>query len=367
MPPAPASSSAPSSAPSFPSAPALAAAPAQTLPKAAPPPGRAAVTGGTGLIGAALIDLLLAQGWSVAALARDPSRLKRADDVSVVRGDLASEEALAALTEGADAVFHLAGVTHSREAAAYRAANVDGAANVAKAAAAAGGSAQAASQAASGAASGTTSGAAFVHISSLSAREPQTSPYARSKRDSEAAVRAASGKNDWRAVRLPAIYGPGDHATLPYFKLVRAGFALEPRTAAPARASLLYVEDAAAAALAALAAPAGGVYEAGDESPAGGRSWREIGQCLGEVMGARPRAVRVPRPVVSALHGATIAVERLGGKPASVRPGQAREFFHPDWIARAPLLSTASGWSPAVPLKEGFAKTVLWYQENGLL
>jgi len=314
--------------------------------------GRAAVTGGTGLIGAALIDLLLAGGWRVTALARNPGGLARAGemrpgDLRVVKGDLASDEALADLAAGADAFFHLAGVTHAREAAAYRAANVEGAANVARAAAAA--------------------GAAFIHISSLSARAPWTSAYADSKAESEAAVRAASGENPWRALRLPAIYGPGDHATLPYFKLVRAGFALEPRTEPPAQASLLFVADAAAAAVAALDAPAGAVYEVGDESPGGGRPWREIGRCLGEVMGSAPRPLRVPRPVVSALHGATIAIERITGKRPSVRPGQAREFFHPDWVARERLLSQACGWTPATPLKEGFAKTVLWYQENGLL
>lgn len=307
---------------------------------------RAAVTGGTGLIGAALIDLLIAEGWKVAAMARDPRRLARAEDVRVVEGDLENAAALDSLAEGADVFFHFAGVTHSRSEEAYRKANVEGAANAARAAAKA--------------------NAALIHVSSMSARKPDASHYARSKFDSETAVREASGANPWRALRLPAIYGPGDHATLPYFKLVKSGFAMEPRTEPPARASLLYVADAAAAALAAIAAPANAVYEVGDDS-AGGRSWAEIGQCLGAVLGTRPRRMRIPRPVVSALHASTIAFESMTGKPASVRPGQAKEFFHPDWTARENLLSDACGWSAKTTLKEGFAKTVLWYQENGLL
>lgn len=311
------------------------------------PPRRAAVTGGSGLIGSGLIDLLLAEGWTVAALARNPRRLAAADkSIRIVEGDLENEAALKDLAAGADVFFHFAGVTHARAEGAYRAANVAGAANAARAAAGA--------------------RAAFIHISSMSAREPQTSPYARSKFDSEAAVRGASGANPWRTLRLPPIYGPGDHATLPYFKLIRAGFAMEPRTEPPARASLLYVTDAAAAALAAIDAPANAVYEVGDERPEG-RAWSEIGQCLGAVLGKSPRRLRIPRPVVSALHGLTIAFESMTGKPASVRPGQANEFFHPDWVARRNLLSAACGWAPKTPLKEGFAKTVLWYQENGLL
>ena len=307
---------------------------------------RAAVTGGTGLIGSVLVDLLLETGWNVAALARDPRRLSRAADMRVVKGDLSDENALTALAEGADVFFHLAGVTHARDVDAYRQANVDGAARAARAAAGA--------------------RARLIHISSLSARAPRTSPYAQSKRDSEAAVAEASGGNAWRALRLPAIYGPGDKATLPYFKLVRAGFAMEPRTQPAARASLLYVQDAALAAIAAQQAPAGRVYEVGDDLQEG-RAWSEIGKILGKTFGKTPLRLRIPRPAVSALHGATMAFESLTGKSPSIRPGQASEFFHPDWVARENLLSEACDWAPQTPLEEGFAKTVRWYQENDLL
>ena len=307
---------------------------------------RAAVTGGTGLIGSVLVDILLESGWRVSALARDPQRVKRANDIKVVRGDLSDESALAALADGADAFFHFAGVTHARDIDAYREANVDGSARAARAAAAA--------------------GAGLIHISSLSARAPHASPYARSKRDSEAAVAEASGGNPWRALRLPAIYGPGDRATLPYFKLVRAGLAMEPRTQPAAKASLLYVRDAALAAIAAQQAPAGGVYEVGDDRPEG-REWAEIGRILGKTFGKSPLRLRIPRPAVSALHRATMAFESMAGKPPSIRPGQANEFFHPDWVARANLLSEACDWAPQTPLEEGFAKTVRWYQENNLL
>lgn len=306
----------------------------------------AAVTGGTGLIGATLIDLLLDEGWDVFALARDPKRLRRANDVRVVKGDLENHTALNELAADADVLFHFAGVTHARDLAAYRSANVEGAANAARAA--------------------EKAGAALIHISSMSARAPQTSPYAQSKFDSEDAVRQASGDNPWRTLRLPAIYGPGDHATLPYFKLIKSGFALEPRTEPPARASILFVEDAAAAALAVLRAPKNAVYEVGDDRPEG-REWSEIGQSLGEVLGSNPRRLRIPRPFVSAAHAMTAFFERMTGKAPSVRPGQANEFFHPDWVARENVLSDACDWAPKTPLKEGFAKTALWYQESGLL
>lgn len=306
---------------------------------------KAAVTGGTGFVGAALIDLLLEQGWDVAALARDPARLPSADKVRVVKGALEDAAALADLASQADAFFHLAGLTHARRAEDYVRVNIDGAAKAAAAAKAA--------------------GAKLIHASSMSARRPEVSPYAKSKFDSEAAVAGAGG--DWRALRLPAIYGPRDMVTLPFFKLVKAGFALAPQTDPAARASILYVDDAAGALIAAAqGAPAGVVYEVGDER-AEGFSWREIGEILGEILGKRPRAITVPRPAIAAYHGVVRAVEGALGRPPSVREGQVSEFFHPDWTARENLLSEICGWRPKTPLQEGFAKTARWYQEHDLL
>lgn len=306
---------------------------------------KAAVTGGTGFVGAALLELLIGEGWTVAALARDPARLPNAEKVRVVKGALEDEAALAELAAGADVFLHLAGLTHARHAEDYVRVNVEGATKAARAA--------------------KEAGAKLVHASSMSARRPGASPYARSKFESEAAVAAVQG--DWRALRLPAIYGPRDLVTLPFFKLVKAGVALAPQTEPPARASILYVEDAAAAMLAAAqGAPAGAVYEVGDERPEG-FAWTEIGAILGEVLGKRPRAITVPRPAIAAYHGLVRTVESALGKEPSVREGQVNEFFHPDWTARENLLSDACGWRPKTPLQEGFAKTARWYQENGLL
>ncbi len=305
---------------------------------------KAALTGGTGFVGAALIDLLLQEGWDVAALARDPARLPSADKLRVVKGPLEDETALAALAKDSDAFFHLAGLTHARAREDYERVNVAGAEAAARAA--------------------KNAGAKLVHASSMSARRPDVSPYAKSKFDSEAAVAQAGG--DWVALRLPAIYGPRDMVTLPFFRLVKSGLALAPKTAPEARASILYVEDAARALLAGASAPERTVYEVGDERPEGW-TWTEIGAALGEVLGRRARAIAVPRSVIAAYHGAVRTVEGALGRGPSVREGQINEFFHPDWVARDNLLSEAADWRPATPLKEGFAKTACWYQERGLL
>ncbi len=307
---------------------------------------RAAVTGGTGFVGAALIDALLTEGWEVAALARDPKKISARPRLNVVEGDLESAGALFKIVQDADVFFHLAGVTHARRERDYITVNVEGAAYAAEACFAA--------------------GVKFIHASSLSARAPETSFYARSKFESEQAVRAACGGTGWTALRLPAIYGPRDRATLPYFKLVKAGFAPEPKTDPPARASLLYVEDAAAALAAAQTAPGGAVYDVGDDAPEG-RAWSEIGAILGAALGAEPRRIRAPRAPIALYCSLLRTLERVLGRNPTMRQGQVAEFFHPDWVARDNLLTAASDWRPATPLQEGFAKTIRWYQESGLL
>ena len=78
----------------------------------------------------------------------------------------------------------------------------------------------------------------FVHVSSLAAREPQLSPYGASKR--AARMRSQS----WRRssmpiiIRPPAVYGPGDRATLPLLKALT-----RPVAVIPARSAVALLAD----------------------------------------------------------------------------------------------------------------------------
>jgi dihydroflavonol-4-reductase len=69
------------------------------------------VTGGTGLIGRPLVEALLADGWDVAVLTRDPARAKDLETrgVHLVDGDVTRPRFNAPMAR-ADVVFHVAGV-----------------------------------------------------------------------------------------------------------------------------------------------------------------------------------------------------------------------------------------------------------------
>ncbi|MFQ5562043.1 MAG: NAD-dependent epimerase/dehydratase family protein [Parvularculaceae bacterium] len=305
--------------------------------------GRVALTGGSGFVGAAIIDRLLENGFALSALARDPRRLKRAGDVDVVKGGLSHAPALDRLADGATIFIHCAGLTHARRDAEFTAVNVEGARLAARAA--------------------RVAGAKFILISSLAARAPHLSAYAASKRAGECFAEEAG---EWLALRAPAMYGPGDAATLPYFRMIKRGLAPEPATEPVPRASILFVSDFADAVLAAFDAPAGVVYEVGDDRP-DGYTWREIGAACAAAMKTDARPLRLPGWAMHGVAGPASAIARLFGGAPMVTPGKVREFFHPDWAARDNLFIEAAGWRPATPLEEGFAKTARWYQENGLL
>src|SRR5438552_1856742 len=94
---------------------------------------RAFVTGGTGLIGRPLVDLLLADGWEVSVLTRNPSRAKdlEARGARIVPGDVTHPPLDPAMSR-ADVVFHVAGLYEIafRDPGRIHEVNVTGTANV---------------------------------------------------------------------------------------------------------------------------------------------------------------------------------------------------------------------------------------------
>ncbi len=77
---------------------------------------RVLLTGATGLLGGAILDVLLAEGDAVRCLVREGSAgVSRLDAgrVEVVRGDAGSAEDLRRALLGADAFLHVAGIEHA--------------------------------------------------------------------------------------------------------------------------------------------------------------------------------------------------------------------------------------------------------------
>ena len=100
------------------------------------------VTGGSGFIGGALVDALVAAGRPVRALARsaDAAQALRGRGAEPVTGDVLDPASLARAAQGCSVVYHAAGVNAFclADPTPMERVNVDGSANVVAAAAAAG-------------------------------------------------------------------------------------------------------------------------------------------------------------------------------------------------------------------------------------
>jgi dihydroflavonol-4-reductase len=102
----------------------------------------ALVTGGSGFVGGALLEALVAQGRPARALARSEAAAAAVAALGAepVRGDVLDLETLVEAARGCETVFHVAGVNAmcARDPRPMYRANVDGSGNVVRAAVAAG-------------------------------------------------------------------------------------------------------------------------------------------------------------------------------------------------------------------------------------
>ncbi len=92
---------------------------------------QALVTGGSGFLGKAIVQRLLARGYGVRSLCRRDDPELRALGIDTIRGDVADAEAVLAAASGCDVIFHVAAKTGTwgpRDA--YDATNVRGTDNV---------------------------------------------------------------------------------------------------------------------------------------------------------------------------------------------------------------------------------------------
>jgi nucleoside-diphosphate-sugar epimerase len=310
--------------------------------------GVVAVTGATGFIGQHLTAALAAHGFRQRLLVRRLPTLpatETAASIELVVGDLSDSAALKRLVRGAGAVIHLAGAIKAVNRADFFRFNAQSVRELLAAMAAAGPPAR------------------FIFLSSLAAREPQLSDYAASKRAGEDHLTAAPPGGGWAAIRAPAVYGPGDRETLPFFQWVKRGLAPVP-AGGRGRVSLIHVADLCAALIAMLARPpADGVYEI-DDGKATGYSLTEMAAMAAGVLGRRARVVPVPKFLMMGVAGVQQALARATGRPAIVSPGKVREFFHRDWIVTDRRLAAALQLQPRFDLKRGFADTLLWYSSH---
>lgn len=310
-----------------------------------------AITGASGFIGRRLIERLCRDGDQVRALVRhrpiDVNAPK--DHLQTINGSLDDPASLFDLVDGADAVVHLAGLIKARRRQDFFNVNAKGVQHLAEAMVKQG------------------SQKKLVLISSLAAREPGLSSYAASKRCGEAALLGIDKALPWTVLRPPAVYGPGDRETLPFFKSLQRGFGAM-LGGDQARFSLIHVDDLTSA-IDEVTQPGcadGSVLEL-DDGAEGGHSWPSMIAAGERVMNVKARRLIVPPAVLTGLGCINAALSILPSYTPMLTPEKARELTHPDWVAHHDRIRSETCWRPAIGVDSGFRATVDWYRLHSWL
>lgn len=299
-----------------------------------------AITGGTGFVGQAFIELALGRGLELRALVRRPQEPR--ENIDWVRGDLANTPALKELCAGAEAVVHIAGVVNAPDRAGFEEGNVAGTLSVVEAAVAA-------------------RVPRFIFISSLAARQPNLSAYGASKARAEKIV-AASGL-DWTIVRPPAVYGPRDREMFELFRAAKWGVVPLPP---PGRLSVIHVADLAHLLLALLPSSEDvtrQIFEP-DDGKKDGWNNRELVREIGLALGRRPWSPHLSRNAL--LHAARVDGWLRRGK-AKLTSDRVNYMSHPDWVVSKRKAVPPVLWTPRIKTTEGLAATAAWYRLRGWL
>jgi nucleoside-diphosphate-sugar epimerase len=347
---------------------------------------RVLVTGATGFIGAKLTRRLVENGDEVTCLVRGSSKTAMLETLGVrlAVGDVRDAEAVRAAVDGAEVVYHLAGLTTAFSAEELMEINGRAFRNVAAACAL------------------RSTPPTLVSVSSLAAAGPApenrprsendppapVSNYGRAKRAGELIAEEYAAQVPITIVRPPIVFGEGD---LLMRNLFRSVFRLGIHVAfgvAYSRYSLIHVSDLVDALLlcaqrgtrlvasgnGSTGLPRGGstmsssqgyYFAASDEQP----TFAELGVLIGLSLGrARVFVCRSSRPYLLWSAAAIAeAVSRLRGKPYIFNFDKAREAQAGSWTCSAQTIRAELGFAPHAPLIDRLRQTADWYRQQNLL
>lgn len=299
-----------------------------------------AVTGATGFIGSVLVQEFIREGWSVRALTRT-NRPYLKKEIQWIHGDLDNLSALDQLVKDATAVIHCAASVRGSSFEDFSQVNIKGTENILSVL------------------PSRKPYPRFLLVSSLAARQPDLSWYARSKYLSEQKLINFSDELQWLILRPTAVYGPGDKELKPLFSAMYRGF-LPVVGSINNRVGLLHVSDLVAAILAWLAAEnnVNGIFELDDGMPHG-YSYQQLAN-LAEQRWKRPvRCVTIPNGLIRCIACSNLMLSRIFRYSPMLTPGKVNELQHSNWVCdNTPLMQALPVWKPKIRLQDVLTEMV---------
>lgn len=294
--------------------------------------------GGGGFLGRYVAQALLSAGARVRIAQRNPGAalaikpLGALGQTQFVAADICRPQSLARAVHGADAVVNLVGILKGN----FTAIHEEGAANVARAAAAAG-------------------TAALVHVSAIGADAHSLSAYGRSKAAGEAGVQAAFAGAT--IVRPSLIFGREDEFVNRFARMIAAA-PLVPVIKPDVRFQPIFVADVAAAIARALAEPAshaGRIYELGGPDIL---SMEALIRWIAGAIGRQPKIVPLP-DALSAM------IARAGFLPGAPLTWDHWQMLQNDNVATAGMAGIAAFDISPTPLAVVAPNWLAAYRKHG--
>ena len=335
----------------------------------------ALVTGGTGFVGANLVEHLRQYGWEVTCLVRSEARAQHLQSLGgrLVVGSLGDGESLHEAANGCDVVFHVAGRVHALRDEQFQRDNVEGTRNVARACAE------------------QETSPTLVLVSSLAAGGPNKpgqprreqdedrpiSAYGQSKLAAERAAAAVADEVPLSIVRPPIVFGQRDRSSLAIFRGVNRvrmhvvpGFRSFP-------VSVVHVADLCAA-LVRVAEQGQRVQQNSNSHPetkagtyfvAAERSlaYGDLGRLAGQALERTAIAMHLPKFLMWLAGGFVEVVGQVRGRPGLLNLDKVREATAPAWECCDEKIRSQLGFQQGASLEERFVETAQWYREAGWL
>ena len=326
--------------------------------------GKALVTGAGGFVGRRLCQALHDRGVGVRALVRDSrhDQFFQSLGAQICVGDLTDPEVAPWAVDGVDGVFHLASIVQGQELddADFWDVNYSATKRLLHAAK-------------------RTGVKRFLHCSTTGVMGNITNPpadetapyntediYQITKAEAEklALEFGAAHGMEVTVVRPGAVYGPGDGRLLKLFRMAGGGrFPIIGDGATLIHP--VYVDDLVEGMILAYEKPeaAGRVYILCGEAPVSVRHWAEV---IAQAAGGKLRSVTVPYlPVLLAAAIMEATLVPIGIKPPLF--GRRVDFYIKTRAFSIARAREELGYSPAVGLEDGAARTLAWYREHGLI
>jgi nucleoside-diphosphate-sugar epimerase len=326
------------------------------------------VTGATGMIGSRLVPQLLERGYTVVCPVRSIAKAESIASLCgahFVEADLTVPDTVAGITEGCDAVIHLAVLGHLHQTRhaqdEFMRVNVVGLSHVLDDCQTT--RPQRIIVASTSATQGATKEAV---ITEETPANPDT-PYGRSKHAADRLVREYVEAEELPVIllRFTHVYGPGD--TRDFLKIVRwIRKGIFPQVGLGQNTyPALYIDDAVHALLLSLErGQPGQCYIITDDDP---HDTREIRRLVRKGLGLPllPYPV-IPKTLGYTLAAATEAVYHKLGRQPPVSPRNLKNLAS----GRRFSIEKATrdlGFHPQVSLEEGIRRTMAWYQSQELI